>query len=260
MSSFISENIKILRKKRGLTQQQLADALKIRRAQIGSYEEGRADPKVETLIKMSDFFQVSLDHFITKNLKESSENEQETYFNARKLRVLAITVDNNDNEFINLVPQKAAAGYLQGFASPEYIDDLPKFLLPNFSDATYRAFEISGDSMLPIESGTFVFGKYVESWLDIRDKKSYIVVTKTEGIVFKRIENKLKNENCLKLHSDNPQYPPFTVQSEEVLEIWEAKAYLSTAFPTPQSEMNFPDIYAKFYRLEEELKKLQKIQ
>src|SRR3546814_6005241 len=47
--------------------------------------------------------------------------------NAASVRVLSITVDGDDKENIELVPVKASAGYLNGYADPEYIAELPKF-------------------------------------------------------------------------------------------------------------------------------------
>ena len=54
--SKISENIKYLRKQKGLTQQQFADVMEIKRSLIGAYEEERADPKYDLLQKFSEFF------------------------------------------------------------------------------------------------------------------------------------------------------------------------------------------------------------
>src|SRR5690606_38332737 len=88
--------------------------------------------------------------------------------NAASVRVLSITVDGDDKENIELVPIKASAGYLNGYADPEYIAELPKFSLPMFRQGTYRAFEIKGDSMLPLQSGSVVIAEYVENWSEIK--------------------------------------------------------------------------------------------
>jgi len=151
---------------------------------------------------------------------------------ANSLRVLALTVDKEQNENIELVPQKAAAGYLNGYADPEYLEELPKFRLPMLgSGGTYRAFEIAGDSMLPIASGTVIVGRYVDDWMSLKDGTPCIVVSSREGIVFKRVFNRLKDAAMLALHSDNPIYSPYEIDVEEVVEIWEAKAYISSTFP-----------------------------
>ena len=157
--TLISDNIKYLRKKIGLTQEQFAERIGIKRSLVGAYEEGRADPRITNLINMADVFGTSVDILINKNVMKLSEAELNTSNYKRGKEVLAITVDSDSKENIELVPQKAAAGYLNGYADREFIEELPKFKLPILPEnATYRAFEISGDSMLPILSSEAVDG------------------------------------------------------------------------------------------------------
>ncbi|MFN3403611.1 MAG: XRE family transcriptional regulator [Cytophagaceae bacterium] len=256
--STISSNLKFLRKQKGFTQEQLAEKVGIKRSLLGAYEEGRAEPGLYNLMMFSKIFGVSVDSMISGDLSDPEEYKQllQKDIEARKLRVLSITVDKEDNEHIQLVPQKAAAGYLNGFADPEYIADLPNFYLPNFKNGTFRAFEISGDSMLPLTSGTIIITQYVDNWHTIKDDKTYIVVTKEEGIVYKRVFNHIKTKGVLMLVSDNPVYSPYEVAIEDVLEVWESKAYISTEFPKP--EMSIQKLAHMVVDLQEELKKIKK--
>jgi hypothetical protein len=151
----------------------------------------------------------------------------------KRLRVLSITVDGADRENIELVRQKAAAGYLNGYADPEFIEELPRFQLPFLPQGTYRAFEITGDSMLPLVPGTIVVGEYVENWEVLKDGHCYVLVTNSEGVVYKRVYNKLDEGKVLSLHSDNPSYPAYSVKIADVVEVWKAKAYISSVFPDP---------------------------
>ena len=145
---------------------------------------------------------------------------------------MAFTVGSDEKENIELVPLKAAAGYLNGYADREFIEELPRFRLPMLpSTGTYRAFEIAGDSMLPLTSGTTIVGRYVDDWSAIKDGTPCIVVSQKDGIVFKRVYNKLKQSAMFNLHSDNPSYSPYDLKAEDVLEIWEAKSYISNTFP-----------------------------
>lgn len=226
-------NLKFLRKKAGYTQAQLAEKLNIKRSLIGAYEEGRAEPRLSTLVNIAQVFGITLDKLITINLSEDTSLERSTAVNRTgNMRVLAITVDKEDKEYIELVQLKASAGYLNGYADAEFIEELPRFRLPMLNTiGTHRAFEIKGDSMLPIASGTVIIGKYIEDWSEIKDGTPCIVVSQTEGVVFKRVYNKIKNESALRLHSDNPVYDPYEVGVDDVHEIWEAKAYISSTFP-----------------------------
>lgn len=230
----LSNNLKNIRKRLGFTQAQLAEKLNIKRSLIGAYEEGRAEPKLSTLVSMARLFGISLDSLITldhtqalpERLPETEQNKE------GKLRVLAITVDQEQNENIELVPQRASAGYLNGYADPEFMEELPKFRLPMLAGTgTYRAFEIAGDSMLPLVSGTVIVGRFVEDWAGIKDGTPCILVSQREGVVFKRLFNKIHASAIMMLHSDNPIYPPYEVPVNDILEIWEAKAYISSSFP-----------------------------
>jgi transcriptional regulator with XRE-family HTH domain len=249
----INTNLKFWRRELALTQAQMAEKLGIKRSLVGAYEEGRAEPKLATLVNMARLFGISLDQLVTtdfskkKNAK-AAVRQLETAGTpggpnptrpGGSLRILALTVDREQNENIELVPQKAAAGYLNGYADPEYLEELPKFRLPMLgTTGTYRAFEIAGDSMLPIASGTVIVGRYVDDWMSLKDGTPCIVVSSKEGIVFKRVFNRLKAAAMLALHSDNPVYSPYEIDVEDVVEIWEAKAYISSTFPIADLSLN----------------------
>jgi transcriptional regulator with XRE-family HTH domain len=232
--SNISSNLKYLRKKKGLTQQQFADQLEIKRSLVGAYEEDRAEPKYELLKKFASFYELSMDELINEKIDDKWKPKPKA--DASNLRILSISVDQHDRENIELVPVKASAGYLNGYADPEFISELPKFSLPILKQGTFRAFEIKGDSMLPLPSGTIIIGEYVENWTDLKQGETYVIVSNNEGVVYKRIGSKFKESKGLKLISDNPVYEPYTIPAEDILEIWKAKAYISTEFPevTPE--------------------------
>ncbi|MBK0378826.1 XRE family transcriptional regulator [Mucilaginibacter segetis] len=232
--SKISSNIKFLRKKKGLTQQQFADQIGIKRSLVGAYEEERAEPKYDLLKNIASFFEISIDDFINETINEKWAPKPKG--DPANLRVLSISVDKDDNENIELVPMKASAGYLNGYADPEYVAQLPKFYLPMFKQGTYRAFEIKGDSMLPLQSGTIIIGEYQENWGDVKPGETYVFISRNDGVVYKRAGNKYKENKKLKLVSDNPAYDPYDVNAEDVLEIWKAKAYISTHLPMPAPE------------------------
>jgi transcriptional regulator with XRE-family HTH domain len=258
--TFINENIKFLRKKQGLTQEQFSQKIGIKRSLLGAYEEGRAEPGYENLVKMAATFQVSIDHLITNDFRNNSNPIQEKFSSDKGgFKVLAITVDKNENENIELVPQKAAAGYLNGFSDPQYIETLPKFQLPILKSGTFRAFEIVGDSMLPLPSGSIVIGKYTEYLSDIKNGKTYVLVTKQEGVVYKRVFNYLSDHGKLHLVSDNKIYSSYNVSPEDVLEIWEAKAYISIQFPDPKDaeELSLEKLTGIVLDLQQEVIKLK---
>lgn len=259
----ISQNLKYLRKRQNLTQQQLADNLNVKRAVIGAYEEDRAEPKTELLIKMANLFSISVDEFIGERIndkwfaKKEKASEEEKNNPAGGLRILSITVDSDSNENIELVPAKASAGYMNGYADPQYVAELPKFHLPFLKGGTFRAFELKGDSMLPLEPGTIVVGEYVENFNDIKSGDTYVVLSKDEGIVYKRVTNKIKESKRLMLASDNKIYETYSIQAEDVLEVWKAKAFISTSFPTPSAEPSLEKLTEMVEQLQKTVTKLK---
>lgn len=229
----INENIRFLRKQLGLTQDQFAQQLDIKRSLVGAYEEGRAEPRLELLQKMAALGGYSVDVLIGKDLSQMKPYEKKAMLGKD---VVVVTVDEQSRNNIELVPVKAAAGYLNGYADPEYIKELPRFKLPILKQGTYRAFEISGDSMLPIMPGTIVVGEWIDDINSVKNGKPYILVTGREGIVFKRVFNYLQESGKLFLVSDNRQYTPYQIDGADVIEIWSAKAYISVDFPDAQSK------------------------
>lgn len=244
----ISANIKFLRKKRNLTQQQFADLLGIKRSMIGAYEEDRASPKMDNMKQIANYFGITVDELVSEKItdkwldEKDKKKEKENEIKAGNLRVLSITVDQNDNENIELVPVKASAGYVNGYSDPEFVKELPKFHLPMLKGGTFRAFEIKGDSMLPIQPGSIVIGEYIDDWKQIKTNETYVLISKNDGIVYKRIITKSKESKSYILKSDNKAYEPYNIDLDEILEIWKAKAYISTVFPEPEQEMSISQL------------------
>ncbi len=253
--SNISGNLKYLRKKKGLTQQQFADLMEIKRSLVGAYEEERADPKYDLLKKFAEFYELSIDELINEKINDKWSPKPKV--EAGNLRVLSISVDSEDRENIELVPVKASAGYLNGYGDPEFITSLPKFHLPFLKQGTYRAFEIKGDSMLPLQSGSIIVGEYLENWNDVKPGETYVFITKSDGVVYKRAGNRFKENKALKLISDNSVYEPYTVTAEDIVEIWKAKAFISTSFPDPTPEPTMESLTSMMAQMQKSIAKLQ---
>lgn len=255
---FIQHNIRFLRKQKGLTQEQLALELSVKRSVIGSYEEGRAKPNYEVLAALSALFRCSIDHLITRDLRLTEKvplfTPEQVDVDGKNMRVLAITVDEKQRENIEIVPAKAAAGYLTGYADPGYIEELNRFRLPFLPSGTYRAFEIKGDSMLPLQPGSVVVGEYVANWNAIKDGHTYVVVSKHDGIVYKRVFSKVE-ESTLVLRSDNTSYPPYSMHLGEVLEVW--KAVLHISYVNKGSDLSFQNILHLMQELKQDVDTLK---
>jgi transcriptional regulator with XRE-family HTH domain len=244
---FFANNIKLLRTRRKRTQDELATGLNLKRPTLSGYENGIAEPGINILKAFSDYYGISIDTLIKVDLNSLSESQlselergYDIYIKGSQLRVLTKSLDTNNKENIELVPIKAKAGYTAGFNDPEFITSLPSFQLPFLSsEKSYRAFQIEGDSMLPIPNKSYVIAEYIQDWREIKDGLAYIIVTEKEGIVFKVAYNEIKKRQHLLLKSLNPLFEPYTVNIEEVKEVWKFVNYFTDQIPSEFEAQEF---------------------
>src|SRR5690606_23741103 len=123
---------------------------------------------------------------------------------------------------------------------PEYIKELPKIQFPQLPSGTYRAFEIQGNSMLPLESGSIVICSYVENLNQLKKNKTYVIISKNEGVVYKRVLPDYSRKKLV-LTSDNDEYLPYDISLEEIDEIWQYHAHIG-----------FSDVKQTFHHILEE--------
>ena len=238
---YFDSNIKLLRKRKRLTQDEAAAQLRIKRSTLSGYENRVAQPGLDVLFLFSDYYKIAIDTLLKVDLSKLSETQlrqlehgEDVFLRGGNLRVLASTVNTHNQENIELVPVKAQAGYTSGFADPEYIGDLQVFQLPFLSaEKKYRTFQLQGDSMLPIPEQAWVTGEYVLDWKALKTGEACIVLTMDEGIVFKIIENRIEQEGKMILYSLNPLYEPYDIHVSEIREIWKFIHFISHEIPEP---------------------------
>ncbi len=208
----------------------------------------KTKPGYDVLKIIIDTFNINPDFLFGKSpimLKDNLPKHQ-TYSEIPKV----VTTDNQGKENVIYVPVKARAGYLEGYGDPEYIEALSSFHMPYLTNGTYRCFEVSGNSMAhTFFDGDLVFGKYVEHIDDIKNDKVYVIVSTNDGVVLKRITNRIEHLKKLVLSSDNHNgnYPDYTINIEDICELWEVIMYTSKQIPQPF------DIYDKINTLEHKI-------
>lgn len=235
---FVASNLKTLRKRLKKSQEEIATDLSLTRSTYSGYENGIAQPGLETLMALGVYFNCSIDDLLRVDFNSFTDEEwlqwnRKNEFDVKgsKLRILTSMVDVNNEDVIELIPQQARAGYTTGYSDPDYLKILPTFNLPFLTkDRKYRSFPIKGDSMPPVVDGSYVVAEYIQNWITIKDGTPCIVVTKEDGIVFKIVNNYLSQHKYFELCSTNPIYQPYTVPLTEVLEIWKFVNYISPEF------------------------------
>ncbi len=250
----IQANIRHLRSLKGYSQEQFAEELGWTRSVVGSYEEGRSEPSIDRLIDLSAYFNIPIDILVKNDLRLAKDTSFIEIGNKRVL--FPISVDEDNEELIEIIPAKASAGYLQGYDDPEYIEQLQKIKLPFLPTGTHRAFPIQGDSMLPVKDGAFVVAKYVSDIADIRDGRTYVVLTREDGLVYKRLYTIPGSDGYLELHPDNKLYKPYTIHASDILELWEFTCCINTQ-EYEESELKLSSIVNMFRDLKVELQSIK---
>ena len=236
--SYAGKNLKYIRKQREWTQEEMANQLQIKRSLVGAYEEERAEPRLEVMESICALFSINLEQFLFQDLSltgsmdgDGEGNSGNSYLERR--RSLKSDKSKSLAPIVPFVPVKAAAGYLAGYADPEFLDELNTFTLPMLAPGQYRAFEIVGDSMLPTPSGSVIVGERVEDLDDVKNSNTYIVVSNSDGVVYKRVITNEDVTERLTLLSDNPLYEPYQVNTQDIVEIWKAVYIIQKAGAQP---------------------------
>lgn len=287
--NFFATNLIHLRQLHKLKQSEIPDTVGFGRTTWIAYEKGDSYPAFLDLLKISNYFKVGLSDLVERdltkegnlnvkgenskkrekgklkgnpkgNLNDKFEGEEESaIYNIKMPQV--ITIDTQGNENVVLVPVRARAGYLNGYADPEFMAKLPAYRLPGLNNGTFRLFEVEGLSMYPtLHGGDLIIGSNVEQLRDVRDDRIYVVVTKSEGVVVKRVLNRIDKDGKLILKSDNykdrDMYPPIVSNPENIIEIWYATGYISRQMRPPAEMYNrLIDLEGRLTLLEDGFKK-----
>ncbi|RLJ75133.1 XRE family transcriptional regulator [Pedobacter alluvionis] len=248
----LAKNLKHLREKvLKTTQHKLADKLLVTRASYEKYENNKVQPSIETLLRISKLYHISVDILLTVEISKYSLDELLKLPDNRIL--LPIIVDNTGENKIEIIPYKASMGYISGYADPGYIESLQYMSLPFLRNGKYRAFPAEGDSMPPFQDGTYLIGDYVESIADIKVDKTYLLVLQS-GFVYKSIEQ--INKDSLTVRSKNSFYETYDIPFSDILEVWK----FVKAITDEHDLIDLTDNGVKemFWSLKEDMKRMEK--
>ncbi|MBK7232517.1 MAG: S24 family peptidase [Saprospiraceae bacterium] len=202
--------------------------------------KGRREVNIDLIQKVIEIY-----HFNPVYLFNGSQPKFLGVDNDKDFKILTILSDRKGKESIIHVPVTAQAGYPGCTSNPVFMDELPKFSLPDFKfsiDGTMRSFEVAGESMEPIlAAGDLIISRYIHPFYwekQVKSGPAYVIITHQDVLV-KRITNLMRTEHKLILHSDNPLFTSYAIMGSEIKEIWEVCAKISTVLEPPKSqEMN----------------------
>ena len=143
--TLIGKNIKKIRNIKGLNQQHFADLFGLTRGNISSYEELRAEPKIETIVSIAKYFGIPLSDFIEKDL---SVNELLHYntnlvIETEKLKITQQLVN------VPYISAYYTKDYMLQHSNTDFIQKLPTLTIPSNSKFELIALELDDPDNLP---------------------------------------------------------------------------------------------------------------
>ena len=235
---FIKCHDKLRTENRVRSSRQFALSLDYLPQSLSEILKGRRDVTIELLRKAVEKYKINPVFVYTgEGPMFMSEENYESF------RLLTIVTDAEEDERIVHVPVPAQAGYAGELSNPTFIQDLPTYTLPDYKYkvGTHRSFDVAGDSMEPtLFEGDKVVCSFLEPALwetSLKDRYVYVIVTRADVLV-KRVINKIGEEKKLRMLSDNQFYDSYSVNVNDVREIWYVRAKVSPFLPSPQNIQN----------------------
>ena len=236
---------KAVREELGFTQTDFGEELRLSGA-VADLERGRTKIAGYVVTRLLELYQINPLWLFGKS--------QQKYLNISDQVVSpqVITLDSEGQENILMINQKASAGYADNMQDPEFMDSLPVFTLPipEFRNATFRCFQIEGDSMEPaVHSGDWIIAKAVENLDDIKSGDSYIIVDDS-SVRFKKVKLE-KQQGRIILISINPEYPSEPMTFDQIREIWQFYSKLSF-------ELQVDPMHKKLEQIQQDLREVKR--
>lgn len=273
--SYIGKNIKKIRAVRKLSQAAFADLFNLARPSVGAYEEGRSEPKIDTIIAIANHFSLSTDALLRKELtvnelysfdilKGEFDPTQMPPALGKSLKSLKKVDSFHIGEYsqgIPLVEKDNGLEYIVNLQNKDFIINLKRIHLPADRKGILRAFVHTGDEMFyhdrGIHDGDILLGNKLESIpKKIKAETVYVLVT-SKGLITRRIF--AVDENDIQLHADNAAYENIKITKEDMIELWEVVGVWSNLISPPSMlESRLMTVENKVNKLYSRLLKLEK--
>ncbi len=245
-------NIKHIRHEKGMTQEEFATELGIKRSRLGAYEEGRSRPKLSIQQHIAHLGGITLEQLVTKEL-----GSFDLQVNDEKPGVNKQPIGPNGEHQIAWVSIQAETSYLKRCHEGNFQKELPHFQLPFLENALYRAFEAKDNAMPPLGMGSTIIGQYVSDLDSIEDGQPYVVVSSTHGIMYRRVFTKTFAKDQLILQPDEPTCIAFFIDFKDILEVWQAKLHISPIGLSANNNQPVQKLRAEMHELQQEVMRLR---
>ena len=231
--SDIGSNIKKIRQAKSLSQADFAAIFNLGRPAVGAYEEGRSEPKIETIIQIAKYFGISIDALLTKQLSVA-EIYSFDRLNKKLDQVHGSKEISQSGNDIPLVSRDKFLDYVIRLKDSNFLEGLGRIYTPNELDATI-AFEMKGHDMenhgLGLNSGDILYCSEI-GFKKIKHHKGEVLVIVTSDEVFcKRLKE--ANTKQLLLSSDAHDVPDEFHDVNSIQQLWKVEGYFSGIMNPP---------------------------
>jgi transcriptional regulator with XRE-family HTH domain len=247
--SYFGKNIRKIRSLKSLSQQAFAELFDLKRGTLGAYEEGRSEPKIETLIKIANYFSIPIDDLLTTEL---------TVNNLLKFKGnLTVEQDLGEQEFFVKVPCVTTLNqndYIKYFDKESYIQDLPFLTLPINPDKKFRAYTVQNLEMSKNELGMFPKDIAIGEWIPPTvysklNNGTLVFAVSEKDIILRRLF--ITNDTFV-LRAEHKNVDDIELQLKEVKEMWRVRYVFYHRLP----ETNF-NLEEKLFQLEKDFDRLK---
>ena len=214
MLLMFGKNLKKIRNVKGMSQQEFADIFDLKRGTLGAYEEGRSNPKLETVIKIANYFSIGLEELLISELtvnKLLKFNERLTVENDSYKRV--------EFESIPCVMPADKFDFIKRYSSDFVLEKLSIIKLPYLESENRIAFAVDDLSMtggaLEFFPKDIIIGLKCEK-VGLDDKSLVVVLTKTE-LIFRKI---FSDGDKIILKADHYGVEDVVIQDNDIVCIW----------------------------------------
>ncbi|WBL20918.1 helix-turn-helix domain-containing protein [Zunongwangia sp. HRR-M8] len=247
--SYFGKNIRKIRNVKKLSQQAFAELFDLKRGTLGAYEEERSEPRIETIIRIANYFSISIDDLLTSELTVNKllKFKDDLAFHG--------TFHKEKFTKVPCVTAKSEADYQQYYDKPHFIEDLPKLHLPINSEKKLRGYIISNLEMTNNDKGycpkDVVIGEKIE-------QESYTKIA-NGNLVLIMVHDKLllrkfyHSDEHITLRATNKNIDDIKIQLKDIKEMWCVKYCFLKRIP----ENNNVEIEQKLSFLEQEFMKLK---
>ncbi|WP_339700580.1 helix-turn-helix transcriptional regulator [uncultured Marixanthomonas sp.] len=247
--SFFGKNIRKIRSVKTLSQQSFAELFDLKRGTLGAYEEGRSEPKIETIIKIANYFSIPIDDLLTKELTVN-----------KLLKFKGnLTTNHKDlnKEVLASVPcitQKNSQDYIAFYDKNPFVNTMPCLQLPINPEKTFRGYTVENLEMSKNDKGLFpkdvVIGEYVPNKVFKKLNNGILVLVLFENqLILRRLY--ITSQEMV-LRADHKNVEEIAIPLKKIKELWRIRYVFYHRIP------DFQDgIEEKLQFLEQEFAKIK---